>query len=90
MTWLPVFLQLEVVGRINPHELDVIFSDTWRSSVLMGKNYATEQAYDGKVGAFLRERRLKCLDDFANIDGRDVEAQLGNGLMGISGAWSRL
>ena len=65
----------EVVGKINPREPDVI-QQYRRKLRLTGKKYATERAYVGKVKAFMRDRGLKCMDDFANIGGRDVEAHL--------------
>ncbi|MCO8123879.1 integron integrase [Stieleria sp. TO1_6] len=65
----------EVVGTINPREPDVI-QEMRRKLRLMGKQYSTERAYVGKVRAFMSARGLKTLDDFANIDGGDVESHL--------------
>ena len=55
----------EVVGKIDPRESGVI-QQYRRKLRLMGKKYATERAYVGKVKAFMRERALKCMADFAN------------------------
>lgn len=65
----------EVVGKINPREPDVI-QQYRRKLRLLGKKYATERAYVGKVKAFMQDRGLKNLADFASIGGPDVEAHL--------------
>tara|TARA_R110002049_G_scaffold47902_3_gene138505 strand:- start:19471 stop:21141 length:1671 start_codon:yes stop_codon:yes gene_type:complete len=65
----------DVVGKINPREPDVI-QLLRRQMRLQGKAFRTEKAYVGKVRAFMSARGLKCLDDFASIGGRDVEAHL--------------
>lgn len=41
-----------------------------------GTGAETERAYVSKVKAFMAVRDLKCLEDFANITGADVEAHL--------------
>ncbi len=65
----------EVVGKINPQEPDVI-QQLRRKLRVMGMKYSTERAYVGKVKAFMRDRGLKCVADFANINGQDVESHL--------------
>lgn len=65
----------EIVGKINPSEPDVL--QLYRRKMrLLGKKYSTERAYVGKLKAFMRDRGLKCLEDFVSITGADVESHL--------------
>ncbi|MEM6472742.1 MAG: integron integrase [Planctomycetota bacterium] len=65
----------EIVGKINPSEPDVL--QLYRRKMrLLGKKFSTERAYVGKLKAFMRDRGLKCLDDFEAITGTDVESHL--------------
>src|SRR6056297_1799145 len=65
----------EVVGKINPNEPDVI--QAYRRALrLQGKKFSTERAYVRKLKAFMSERDLGCLADFASIGAADVEAHL--------------
>ena len=65
----------EAVGSIDPNEPDVI--QAFRSALRKdGKALKTERSYVGKLKAFMADRGLKCLSDFAGIGGDDVEAHL--------------
>lgn len=65
----------DVVGKIDPREPDVIqaFRRALRKN---GMRFSTERSYVGKLKAFMADRGLKCLDDFATIGSADVEAHL--------------
>ena len=73
-----------VVGKISPHEPDII-QDYRRKLRLMGKKFSTERAYVGKLKAFMRARGLRCRNDFAAITGLDVESHLTD----FGGGWKR-
>ena len=58
----------EAVGSIDPNEPDVI--QAFRSALRKdGKALKTERSYVGKLKAFMADRGLKCLSDFAGDRG---------------------
>ncbi len=65
----------DVVGKIDPKEPDAIqqFRRALRKD---GMRLQTERSYVGKVKAFMADRGLTCLADFAKIGPADVEAHL--------------
>lgn len=65
----------DIVGKINPREPDVIQS-LRRTLRVQGKAFNTEKAYVQKIQAFMDDRGLKTLADFASIGGSDVESHL--------------
>ncbi|HBJ37621.1 MAG TPA: integron integrase [Planctomycetaceae bacterium] len=65
----------EAAGKINPNEPDAIqqFRIALRRD---GMRLATERSYVGKLKAFMADRALTCLADFASIGEADVEGHL--------------
>jgi integron integrase len=65
----------DVVGKIDPREGDAIqaFRRALRKN---GMKFSTERSYVNKLKAFMADRGLKCLNDFAHIGSADVEAHL--------------
>jgi integron integrase len=65
----------DVVGHIDPTEPDVI-QNLRRTIRLRQDELSTERAYVANVRAFMRDRGLKCQEDFALVGAADVEAHL--------------
>jgi integron integrase len=65
----------DVVGKIDPREMDAI-QEFRRALRKNGMKYSTERSYVNKLKAFMADRGLKCLNDFAAIGCADVEAHL--------------
>lgn len=65
----------EAAGKIDPNEPDAIqqFRIALRRD---GMRLATERSYVGKLKAFMADRGLTCLADFASIGEADVEGHL--------------
>ncbi|WP_222435483.1 integron integrase [Allorhodopirellula solitaria] len=65
----------EAVGKINPTEPDAIQAFR-RALRLDGKKLGTERCYVTDLKAFMADRALKCLQDFAPMGEIDVESHL--------------